>query len=176
MIAKDFASKARKLNGGTKGCLASGKSISMEDCATLKEEKANFDLDVSALAAREEAVMKREAIIDKKDRELLILQEKFLIKIQKTWSLMLKWNRRKSFEDEIEMTRKAYDLREAELKQQRKACHGSGKFFSIGRQTISEKQQDVLEAQAFGSERKVFATYGKTVESKMRDISRRGGN
>ncbi|KAG0467835.1 hypothetical protein HPP92_017163 [Vanilla planifolia] len=158
------------------------------DCATLKEEKANFDLDVSALAAREEAVMKREAIIDKKDRELLILQEKIsnkefdeILRLKEDYlSSFQKKNlefdaemeqRRKSFEDEIEMTRKAYDLREAELKQREKLAMEVESSFQSERQAISEKQQDVLEKlKLLEVKEKSLQHMEKTVESKMRDI------
>lgn len=56
--------------------IAEAKSKFEEDSSTLGEEKANLELAVLALAAREEAVLKREALLDKKDRELLILHEK----------------------------------------------------------------------------------------------------
>ncbi|KAJ0963364.1 hypothetical protein J5N97_028486 [Dioscorea zingiberensis] len=132
-----------------------------EERRTLKEEKTNLDLDKAALSAREEAVVKRESLLDKKEREILILQEKVANKeydeIQRLAdenqiALERKRNefeaelerRRISFEEEMEIKCSDFKVRESELNRRENIIQEREKLLELSLVEISEKQEDVI--------------------------------
>ncbi|XP_020680394.1 protein CROWDED NUCLEI 4 [Dendrobium catenatum] len=170
--------------------LAEAKLKFENDSSTFGEEKANLELNVAALANREEALIKREALIDKKDRELLILQEKISnkefdeiqrLKAEYQYSFERKTfefeaemeQRRKSLEGEMEMNRNACSVFEAELKQREQQILKMENSVRTDLHAISEKQEDVMKKLNLLEEKeKSLLLTERTLESKMQDLQK----
>ncbi|KAJ8765639.1 hypothetical protein K2173_014761 [Erythroxylum novogranatense] len=74
-----IASKTQELNRFEKELEASRKNIDME-VRSLNEEKLKLDLRGASLSQREEAVIGKECILNKREQDLLVLQEKLASK------------------------------------------------------------------------------------------------
>ncbi|XP_020598115.1 protein CROWDED NUCLEI 4-like, partial [Phalaenopsis equestris] len=161
-----------------------------EDSSILGEGKVKLELDVSAFAAGEEAVLKREALLDKKERELLILQEKISNKEfdemqrlkaeyqrnfeRKTCEFEAEMEqRRKSLEDEIEVKIKDCSAWEFELKQKEQQIMKMENSVKTDLHAISDKQEDVMKKlQLLEEKEKSVLLTEKSLESKMQNVQK----
>ncbi|PKA65973.1 Putative nuclear matrix constituent protein 1-like protein [Apostasia shenzhenica] len=159
-----------------------------EDCRTLREEKEYLEMDRSAVATREEAVVKMEALLDKKERDLLILQEKICSKeveeIQrlkgehqsfidrKTYEFEAEMEQRRKFvEAEMEVKVRACDLRVAELEQKEKELMEREISVQIELRVISDKHEDIVKRFQFLEEKeKSLHTAESALELKMKSM------
>ncbi|KAG6745658.1 hypothetical protein POTOM_050158 [Populus tomentosa] len=130
------ASKSQELNQLEKVLEVSKANIEKE-LRSLNDEKSKLELTAAFLSQREEcmqAVIEREAVLRKREQELLVLQEKLAskesIEIEKVVAnhenVLRTRNsefeaelemKRQLVEDEIEAKRWAWELREVDLKQ-----------------------------------------------------------
>ncbi|XP_010941961.1 nuclear matrix constituent protein 1b isoform X1 [Elaeis guineensis] len=128
----------------------------------LKEENSNLDLKIAGLANREESVIKRESLLDKRERELLILQEKIACKehdeIQRLMdehqsALQRKRSefeaeleqRRMMLDDEMEAKQMAYEIREADLNDRENAIREREHAIKLESSALAEKEEDVVK-------------------------------
>ncbi|CAK7324060.1 unnamed protein product [Dovyalis caffra] len=155
------ASKSQELNQLEKDLEASKANIEKERRA-LNDEKSNLELTIASLSQREEAVIEREAVLSKREQELLVLQEKIAskesVEIQKAVAnhenvlrtrnsefeaeLDLK---RKLVEDEIEAKRRAWELREVDLKQREDLVLEKEHDLEIQSRALGDKEKDVTD-------------------------------
>ncbi|CAA6653492.1 unnamed protein product [Spirodela intermedia] len=136
----------------------------------LKEEKSNFALDVRALATREESVIERESLLDKKQKELLILQEKHTIREQdeiqrlKTDNERLLELRMSEFEAKLEQRRKEVD---EEIENKRLACKQRETDLSQRTELIQERENALeLQSAELTEKYKIFEEKLKLLEEK----------
>ncbi|XP_011627553.1 protein CROWDED NUCLEI 4 [Amborella trichopoda] len=131
-----------------------------EDLEILKEEKANLCLTSVALTTREEAIVQREVSIDKKEQELLLLQEKLTsreqdeirrLTIEHQTAIELRESqfeeelheKHKSFEADLGLQRHALDLRDAELKHQEDLMHKDKHELDLQLSELEEKRKEL---------------------------------
>ncbi|GMH06482.1 hypothetical protein Nepgr_008322 [Nepenthes gracilis] len=170
----DVLYKSQELNRLEKDLEALKGNIDTE-CGALMLERSNLKVDMVSLSEREKAVVKKEALLNKKDQELLISQEKLASKehdnVQKLIAEQensLKTRiaefdaglemKRKLVEEEIEAKRRAWELRELDLKQQEdfilerelelevqyKAMADKGKDMTM-RMSLIEEKENILD-------------------------------
>ncbi|KAF2283814.1 hypothetical protein GH714_016128 [Hevea brasiliensis] len=126
------ASKCQELNRLEKE-LENSKTRIEKELRDLHDKISNLELTVASLTQREAAVIEREALLNKREQELLDFQEKLTgkesVEIQKVIAnheIVLKTRKSeleaelemncKLVEDEIEAKRRAWELRELDLK------------------------------------------------------------
>ncbi|KAI3451885.1 hypothetical protein Pfo_008550 [Paulownia fortunei] len=136
-------------------------SIDKERIA-LSEEKVVLELKASSLSAREEAVIKREYDLLKKEEETLLLQAKLTSKesdnVQQVISnhkanLALKNSvfeaeaemKRKLLEDEINAKRRAWELRELDIRQREDIISERERELDVDSRRLKEKEMEVEE-------------------------------
>ncbi|KDP32126.1 hypothetical protein JCGZ_12587 [Jatropha curcas] len=163
------ASKSQELNDLEKELEAS-KAIIEKDRRALNEEKSNLELAVASVSQREEAVIEREAHLNKREQELLLLQEKLASKesleIQKVIAnheTVLKTRKsefeaeleikRKLVEDEIEAKRRAWELREVDLRQREDMLNEREHDLEVQSRVLGDKEKDVSEKVNFLNEK-----------------------
>ncbi|XP_058069644.1 protein CROWDED NUCLEI 4 isoform X2 [Magnolia sinica] len=137
--------------------LEAKKAVIENDLIALKEEESKLHSKMVSLSTREESVIEREALLDKKEQELLILQEKITSKahdeIKKLTvehqatlekrkfevesDLELK---HKIMEDELESRRQACELREAELNDKKEEIEKKMHDFELQLSSLVEKE------------------------------------
>ncbi|CAA0817222.1 Protein CROWDED NUCLEI 4 [Striga hermonthica] len=128
----------------------------------LNEEKVALELKASSLTAREEAVMKREYDLFRKEEEALLLQSKISTresdKVQQALSnheaaLALKNSifeaeaekKRKLLDDEIDAKRRAWELRELDIKQQEELISEKERELDVKLRRIEENEKEMVE-------------------------------
>lgn len=131
-----------------------------EESRALHEKKSILDLEMAALATRDEAVIERESQIDRRERQLLVLQEKisskeydeiqrlaaehesFLERRKLEFEAKIE-ERRKLFEDEMEARKAAYEDKETELSQREDLIKEKESSVEVQLKALSENQTDL---------------------------------
>ncbi|ONI02676.1 hypothetical protein PRUPE_6G214100 [Prunus persica] len=128
----------------------------------LDDGKLNLELTEASLVNREEALTRREALLNKKEQEILVLQEKLVSKesdeIRKALAsheVELRKKKfefdseldvkRKLFEDEIEAKRRAWELREVDLNQRDDLLQEREHDLEVQLRTLVDREKDVAE-------------------------------
>ncbi|XP_022775072.1 protein CROWDED NUCLEI 4-like isoform X1 [Durio zibethinus] len=174
-------SRTQELNQLEKELEASRVDIEKERRA-LKDEKSNLELVLASLSKREEAVIEREALLSKKEQQLLVSQEKLAIKesdeIRKvidSHETVLRTRKsefeaelemkHKMAEDEIEMKRRAWELKEMDINQREDLICEREHDFEVQWRMLGEKEKDVAEKSSLIDEReKNLSAFEKELE------------
>ncbi|KAL5988325.1 hypothetical protein ACLOJK_036088 [Asimina triloba] len=123
----------------------------------LKEEESKLDAKMVSFSSREEAVIRREALLDKREQEFLVLQEKIGSKahdeIQKLTAEQQATlekrkleveadleKKRKLLEDELEIRRQACELREGDLSDKENEIERKAHDFEQRLNSLAEKE------------------------------------
>ncbi|WCJ32079.1 branched-chain amino acid aminotransferase 5 / branched-chain amino acid transaminase 5 (BCAT5) [Euphorbia peplus] len=155
------ANKFQELNRIEKELDASKANIEKE-IRCLNVEKSNLNLAVASLSQREEAVIEREGQLSKREQELLVLQEKLAsresVEIQKVTANheSILRNRklefeaeleisRNSVEEEIEAKRRAWELREVDLRHREEILGEREHDLEVKSRVLAEKENEVTE-------------------------------
>ncbi|CAI9111213.1 OLC1v1011384C1 [Oldenlandia corymbosa var. corymbosa] len=153
--------RSQELDGLQKELEASKMDMENER-KSLTERKLELELLATSLSAREEAVISKECEIKKKEEDLSILRAKLETKefevVQQAMArseaeLDLKNSafeaemdkRRKLVEEEIEAKRRAWELKEIDMKQKEDLLVEKEHEFEIQSRAISEKEKDLEE-------------------------------
>ncbi|XP_072986262.1 nuclear matrix constituent protein 1b-like isoform X1 [Typha latifolia] len=166
------------------------KSLIEGENKALKEERINLDLEIAALATREEAIIKRESLLDKRERELLILQETIACKehaetrrlTDELESVLAKRRsefecemekRRMLLEDEMEPKRTFLVDREVHLIEREKSVHEKEEAVKLLLIELAEKQEDIAKSskQLQEEEQNLHSTK-KAVEVELKNMQR----
>ncbi|VAH64327.1 unnamed protein product [Triticum turgidum subsp. durum] len=140
--------------------LEEDKVILEAEWMSLMEEKNKLDLKMEAVASREEAIIQKESLLDKRESELLILQEtianKERVEIERlTHEQEVALERRKlefetemenkrlSFEAEMEMKRTLLDQRERALSEQELAFAQRDQNVDIRLAELASKEEAI---------------------------------
>ncbi|XWS45087.1 hypothetical protein CRYUN_Cryun15aG0106600 [Craigia yunnanensis] len=154
-------SRNQELNRLEKELEASRADFEKERRA-LKDEKSNLELTLASLSKREEAVIEREALLSKKEQELLASQEKLankksdeIRKVIASHETILRTRnsefeaeleiRCKMAEDEIEMKRRAWELKEMDINHKEDLICEKEHDFEVRSRMLAEKEKDVAE-------------------------------
>ncbi|PIA44265.1 hypothetical protein AQUCO_01700100v1 [Aquilegia coerulea] len=138
------------------------KSKIENELKALNKEKTDLNMKLAALSTREEAVREREAMLDKKEAELLCAQEKFASKehdeiqklvakhetaleIRKVELEKEMEQKRMSMEDELETKRRASELKEVDLRQLEEMILEKEQELDKQSSFLLEKEKDVTE-------------------------------
>lgn len=151
------------------------EKVKMEkDFKVLNEDRADLDLTMVSLASREESVVKREALLDKKEQELLILQEKISSKEYDEIQRLLAEHeaavqlRKTEFEAELELKRK---LMEDELKTKRKACELKEADLNHKEEEMQKRSHELkLLSSALGDKENDIVLRMKSLEEKEQSL------
>ncbi|XP_073310215.1 nuclear matrix constituent protein 1b-like isoform X2 [Primulina huaijiensis] len=164
------------------------KSSLEKDQRSLNEEKLALELRTSSLSAREEAVIRRECDLLKKEEDLLLLQAKLSSKesdnvqeiisnheaaLQKKNSAFETElvNRRKLMEDEMNAKRRAWELRELDMKQREEYISEREFELDIESKRLQEREKEVEERSNLVEEKeKNLFTAEEELESKKRSL------
>ncbi|XP_023517391.1 protein CROWDED NUCLEI 4-like [Cucurbita pepo subsp. pepo] len=137
---------------------------------SINNEKSKLQLTEAALSKREEAVSRMEILLNKREQELLVLQEKIATKesneIQKVVAnhestLRTKISdfdaelqvKQKAVEDEIEGRRRAWELREMDLKQREEQLLEAELDLEAQSRSLATKEKEVEELSKFLDEK-----------------------
>ncbi|GMY11981.1 protein CROWDED NUCLEI 4 [Fagus crenata] len=154
-------SRSQEINRLEKETEDSKENIEKE-LRALNDEKLNLELTKASLSKREEDVVKREAFLNKEQQDLLVLQEKLARKesdeIQKVIAnhettlrttksefdaeLEMK---RKSVEEEIETKRRAWELKEMDLRQRENLILEKEHDLEFQSRALADREKDVAE-------------------------------
>ncbi|KAE8693375.1 Adenylate kinase 1 isoform 2 [Hibiscus syriacus] len=154
-------SRTQELNQLEKELQASKADIEKERRA-LKDEKSNFELTLVSLSKREEAIIEQEALLSKKEKDLLVSQEKLASKdfdefrkaIASHENALRTRNsefeaelqlRRKLVEDEIEMKRRAMELKEMDINHKEDQIFEREHDLDVRLRILAEKEKEVDE-------------------------------
>lgn len=155
------ANKSQELNQLEKMLEVSKENIEKE-LRALNDEKSKLELTIASLSQREEAVIEREAQLSKREQELLVFQEKLAskesVEIQKVTAshenILRTRNsefeaeldkKRKLVEDEIEAKRRAWELREVDLKQREDLVLEKEHDLEVQSRALVDKEKDVTD-------------------------------
>ncbi|MQL79482.1 hypothetical protein Taro_011929, partial [Colocasia esculenta] len=156
----------------------------------LKEEKSNFSLDVRALVTREESIIEREALLDRKERELLVFQEKLATKehneierVQAEHQCALEQRKsefeaelqqlRKVVDDELEMKRLTFEGREIDLQQRIKVNEEKENSLQLQSMALAERNEDLMQKLKLLEEKEQsLAVAEKEAERKVSDMQK----
>lgn len=153
--------RSQKLNRLEKELEAEKVKID-QDRKVLMEEKSSFDLKMVSLASREEAVINREAVIDKKEQELLVLQEKIASKEYDELHRLIAENeaamemrksefeaelelKRKLAEDDLETERQSFKLKEADLNHKEEEIQKWAHDIQQLSSALADKENDIAQ-------------------------------
>ncbi|PPS11090.1 hypothetical protein GOBAR_AA09554 [Gossypium barbadense] len=167
-------SRSQELNQLEKGLEASRVDIERERKA-LKDEKSKLELTLASLSKREEAITDREVLLSKKEQQLLVSQEKLANKesdeIRKaiaSHETVLRTKKsefeaeleikRKMAADEIEMKRRAWELKEMDINQREDLIREREHDFDVRSRILAEKEKDVTEKSNLIEQREKSAT------------------
>ncbi|XP_023543211.1 protein CROWDED NUCLEI 4-like [Cucurbita pepo subsp. pepo] len=162
-------SKSRELNRFEKELEESRANIENERRA-IHDEKSKLQLTEVSLSKREEAVNRMEILLNRREQELLILQEKIVTKesneIQKVVAnhestLRTKISdfdaelqvKQKAVEDEIEGKKRAWELRELDLKQWGEQLLEKEHDLEVQSRSLVTKEKEVEELSKFLDEK-----------------------
>eukprot|EP00257_Ricinus_communis_P022105 XP_015581746.1 protein CROWDED NUCLEI 4 [Ricinus communis] len=164
-----IASKSQELDCLEKELEASKGSV-QEELRALNDEKSKLGVTVASLSQREQAVVEREALLNKREQDLLIMQEKLAskesVEIQKVianhetllrtrkleFEAELEMNR-KLAEDEIEAKRRAWELREVDLSQREELLNEKEHDLEVKSRVLADLEKDVTEKVNFLDEK-----------------------
>ncbi|XWS41723.1 hypothetical protein CRYUN_Cryun17cG0107300 [Craigia yunnanensis] len=176
-------SRTQELNRLEKELEASRADIEKERRA-LKDEKSNLELALASVSKREEAVIEREALLSKKEQQLLISQEKLankeadeIRKVIASHETVLRTRKsefeaelemkHKMAEDEIEMKRRAWELKEMDINHREDLICERVHDFEVRSRMLGEKEKDVAEKSSVIDEReKNVSAFEKELELK----------
>ncbi|XP_075501393.1 uncharacterized protein LOC142539671 [Primulina tabacum] len=163
--------------------------LSLEkDQRSLNEEKLALELRASFLSAREEAAIRRECDLLKKEEDLLLLQAKIASKesdnvqeviynheatLQKKNSAFEAElvNRHKLIEDEMNVKRRAWELRELDTRQREDYISERELELDIESKRLQEREKEVEERSSLVEEKeKNLFTAEEELESKKRSL------
>ncbi|XP_048334786.2 protein CROWDED NUCLEI 4 [Ziziphus jujuba] len=154
-------SRSQELNQLQKELENTRRDIEMERRA-INAEKSNLELTEASLRTREEALSKREAVLNEKEQQLVVLRENLESKesneIQKAVSnheIEVRTRKyafdaelemmRKSVEDELEAKRRAWELREVDLRQKEDLLQEREHDLEVQSRALMAKEKDVAE-------------------------------
>ncbi|XVF17464.1 hypothetical protein REPUB_Repub10bG0124400 [Reevesia pubescens] len=154
-------SKTQELNRLEKELEASRVVIEKE-CRALKDEKSNLKLTLASISKREEAVIEREAFLSKKEQELVVSQKKLankesdeirnVIASHETVFRTRKSDfeaeleiKRKMAEDEIEMKRRTWELKEMDINHREDLIFEREHDLEVRLRMLADKEKDVAE-------------------------------
>ncbi|XVE86950.1 hypothetical protein DITRI_Ditri18aG0076500 [Diplodiscus trichospermus] len=176
-------SRTQELNRLEKELETSRADIEKERRA-LKDEKSNLELALASLSKREETVIEREALLSKKEQELLVSQEKLankesdeIRKVIASHETVLRTRKsefeaelelkHKMAEDEIEMKRRAWELKEMDVNHREELICEREHDFEVQSRMLGEKEKEVAEKSSLIDERERNATaFQKELELK----------
>ncbi|KAG8641107.1 protein CROWDED NUCLEI 4 isoform X3 [Manihot esculenta] len=155
------ASKSQELSCIEKELEASKASIEKE-LRDLNDRKSNLEVTVASLSQREEAVIEREALLNKREQDILALKEKLASKeseeIQKVIAnheTILKTRKSefeaevekncKLVENQIEAKRRAWELREVDLRQREDMLNEREHDLEVQTRLLSDKEKDMAD-------------------------------
>ncbi|XP_057491664.1 protein CROWDED NUCLEI 4-like [Actinidia eriantha] len=162
-------SRSQELNRLEKE-LESSKANTEKDLRALNEERSNLELNVASLSAREEAVIKRECELVKREEELLILQEKLASKESDDIQHVMADHdaslraRKSEFEAELEMKqkmveeeivtkRRAWELREMDLRQREDLILEKEHDLEVQSRALADREKELTERTNFLDEK-----------------------
>ncbi|GFY86673.1 little nuclei4 [Actinidia rufa] len=163
-------SRSQELNRLEKE-LESSKANTEKDLRALNEERSNLELNVASLSAREEAVIKREYELIKREEELLIRQEKLTSKesddIQHVmadhdaslrarkseFEAELEMKQQKMVEEEIVTKRRAWELREMDLRQREDLILEKEHDLEVQSRALADREKELTERTNFLDEK-----------------------
>nr|KJB18078.1 hypothetical protein B456_003G033100 [Gossypium raimondii] len=137
--------------------LEASKAELEKERRALKDDKSNLELTLVSLSKREEAVIEREALLSKKEQELLVSQEKLANKesvIASHENALRTRNsefeaelelKRRMVEDEIEMKRRAWELKEMDINNKEDQICEREHGLDVRLRILAEKEKDVAE-------------------------------
>ncbi|XP_020092264.1 protein CROWDED NUCLEI 4-like [Ananas comosus] len=170
--------------------LEDDKSTIVGEFKALKEEKATLDLKIAALAAREDAIVRRESLLDKRERELLILQETIACKEHAEIQKLIDEQeavlgrrkeefetemekRRKLVEDEMEAKRIFLDHGEADLNERANSIQEKEQAIELQLFELAEKQEDIaMRSKQLEEEKENLEKSIKASELELKNIQR----
>ncbi|XP_058005444.1 protein CROWDED NUCLEI 4-like [Hevea brasiliensis] len=155
------ASKCQELNRLEKE-LENSKTRIEKELRDLHDKKSNLELTVASSTQREAAVIEREALLNKREQELLDFQEKLtgkesveIRKVIANHEIVLKTRKSeleaelemncKLVEDEIEAKRRAWELRELDLKRREDMLSDREHDLEVQSRTLADEEKDVAE-------------------------------
>ncbi|XP_073139818.1 uncharacterized protein [Henckelia pumila] len=159
-----------------------------KDQRSLNEEKLSLELRASSLSAREEAAIKKECDLLKKEEHLLLLQAKLASKesnnvqevisnheatLQKRNSAFEAElvNRRKLIEDEMNVKRRVWELRELDMRQREDYISERELELDAESKRLQEREKEVEERSSLVEEKeKNLFTAEEELESKKRSL------
>lgn len=156
-----IGSKSQELNQHEKELEVSKENIEKERRA-LNDEKSKLELTIASLSQREEAVIEREALLSKREQELLVFQEKLASKESvETQKIIANHDnvlrtrnsefeaeldkKCKLVEDEIEAKKRAWELREFDLKQREDIVLEKEHDLEVQSRALVDKEKDVTD-------------------------------
>ncbi|KAK8652891.1 hypothetical protein V6N13_126914 [Hibiscus sabdariffa] len=154
-------SRTQELNRLEKELQASKVDVEKERRA-LKDDKSNLELTLVSLSKREEAIIDREALLSKKEKELLASQVKLANKESGEFRKVIASQenalrtrnsefeaelelKRKLVEDEIEMKRRAWELKEMDINHKEYQICEREHDLDIRFRILAEKEKEVAE-------------------------------
>ncbi|XP_073041157.1 uncharacterized protein [Primulina eburnea] len=164
------------------------KSSLEKDQRSLNEEKLALELRASSLSAREEAAIRRECDLLKKEEDLLPLQAKLARKESDNFQEVISnheatlqkknsafeaelFNRRKLMEDEMNVKRRAWELRELDMRQREDYISERELELDIESKHLQEREKEVDERSSLVEEKeKNLFTAEEELESKKRSL------
>ncbi|XVF61418.1 hypothetical protein PTKIN_Ptkin08bG0127900 [Pterospermum kingtungense] len=166
--------RTQELNQLEKDLEASRADVEKERRA-LKDEKSNLELALASLSKREEVIIEREALLSKKEQELLVSQEKLakkesdeLRKVIASHDIVFKTRksefeaelemRQKKVEDEIDTKRRAWELKEMDIKNREGLISEREHDFEVQLRMLGEKEKDAAEKLSVIDEREKNVT------------------
>ncbi|GAB4847136.1 hypothetical protein Ancab_026147 [Ancistrocladus abbreviatus] len=165
----DILTKSQELKRLQKELEALKENIDTER-RTLMLEKSDLDLAMASLSQREKAVIEKEALLIKREQELLVTQEKLKSKeLENAQKLMAEQEsalkmrltefeaglqmKQKLAEEEIEVKRRAWELRELDLKQREDFVLEREQELEAQSRAMTEKDKDMRERMRLIEER-----------------------
>nr|CAD1828184.1 unnamed protein product [Ananas comosus var. bracteatus] len=135
------------------------KSIFEGERKALTDERSKLDLNIAALAIREEAIIQKESLLDKRERELLILQETIASKgqvevqrlIDEQHSIMEK--RMREFESEMEKKRSMWEDEMGKKTKQQEVANKLNQIKEEEENLLSSKRAAEVELKNMQKER-----------------------
>ncbi|XWS29664.1 hypothetical protein CRYUN_Cryun24cG0049200 [Craigia yunnanensis] len=176
-------SRTQELNRLEKELEASRADIEREHRA-LKDEKSNIELALASLSKREEAVIEREALLCKKEQQMLVSQVELankesdeICKVIASHETVLRTRKcefeaelemkHKMAEDEIELKRRAWELKEMDINHREDLICEREYDFEVRSRILGEKEKNVAEKWSLIDEReKNVSAFEKELELK----------